>query len=115
MTSLSGQYIAAIKDAAKKLTGVKRRAFQGQVSIDYLNSMPHKVNPIDFENSEGNLGLANALFTFLAEKLPVSRWQRDLTDSHRTEKYRRRYRSHQHSHTSQLERHFKITDQCRCY
>ena len=43
--------------------------------------MPHKVNPIDFENSEGNLGLANALFGHLAEKLPVSRWQRDLTDS----------------------------------
>ena len=43
--------------------------------------MPHKVNPIDFENSEGNIGLANALFGFLAEKLPVSRWQRDLTDS----------------------------------
>jgi adenylosuccinate lyase len=43
--------------------------------------MPHKVNPIDFENSEGNLGIANALFSFLAEKLPVSRWQRDLTDS----------------------------------
>ena len=43
--------------------------------------MPHKVNPIDFENSEGNLGLANALLRHLAEKLPVSRWQRDLTDS----------------------------------
>jgi adenylosuccinate lyase len=43
--------------------------------------MPHKVNPIDFENSEGNLGLANALFEHLAGKLPVSRWQRDLTDS----------------------------------
>ena len=43
--------------------------------------MPHKVNPIDFENSEGNLGLANAIFSFLSEKLPVSRWQRDLTDS----------------------------------
>ena len=43
--------------------------------------MPHKVNPIDFENSEGNLGLANALLSHLAEKLPVSRWQRDLTDS----------------------------------
>ena len=43
--------------------------------------MPHKVNPIDFENSEGNLGLANALMAHLAEKLPVSRWQRDLTDS----------------------------------
>ena len=43
--------------------------------------MPHKVNPIDFENSEGNLGLANALLRHMAEKLPVSRWQRDLTDS----------------------------------
>jgi adenylosuccinate lyase len=43
--------------------------------------MPHKVNPIDFENSEGNLGLANAIFNHLAAKLPVSRWQRDLTDS----------------------------------
>jgi adenylosuccinate lyase len=43
--------------------------------------MPHKVNPIDFENSEGNLGLANALLRHLAEKLPVSRWQRDLSDS----------------------------------
>jgi len=45
------------------------------------STMPHKVNPIDFENSEGNLGLANALFDHLAMKLPVSRWQRDLTDS----------------------------------
>ena len=45
------------------------------------STMPHKVNPIDFENSEGNLGIANALFGFLSEKLPVSRWQRDLTDS----------------------------------
>ena len=43
--------------------------------------MPHKVNPIDFENSEGNLGLANAIFGHLAAKLPISRWQRDLTDS----------------------------------
>jgi adenylosuccinate lyase len=45
------------------------------------STMPHKVNPIDFENSEGNLGLANAVFAHLAEKLPISRWQRDLTDS----------------------------------
>jgi len=45
------------------------------------STMPHKVNPIDFENSEGNLGLANALFNHLAEKLPISRWQRDLSDS----------------------------------
>jgi adenylosuccinate lyase len=43
--------------------------------------MPHKVNPIDFENCEGNLGIASALFDHLAAKLPVSRWQRDLTDS----------------------------------
>jgi len=45
------------------------------------STMPHKVNPIDFENSEGNLGIANALLNHLAEKLPISRWQRDLTDS----------------------------------
>ena len=45
------------------------------------STMPHKVNPIDFENSEGNLGMANAVLGFLSEKLPVSRWQRDLTDS----------------------------------
>lgn len=45
------------------------------------STMPHKVNPIDFENSEGNLGLANAMLKHLSEKLPVSRWQRDLTDS----------------------------------
>ena len=45
------------------------------------SAMPHKVNPIDFENSEGNLGLANALFSFLSAKLPISRLQRDLTDS----------------------------------
>ncbi|MGB9495953.1 MAG: adenylosuccinate lyase, partial [Azonexus sp.] len=45
------------------------------------STMPHKVNPIDFENSEGNLGLANAMLKHLAEKLPISRWQRDLTDS----------------------------------
>ena len=43
--------------------------------------MPHKVNPIDFENSEGNLGIANAMMTHLGQKLPISRWQRDLTDS----------------------------------
>ncbi|HID46131.1 MAG TPA: adenylosuccinate lyase, partial [Chromatiaceae bacterium] len=45
------------------------------------STLPHKVNPIDFENAEGNFGLANALFSHLAMKLPVSRWQRDLTDS----------------------------------
>ncbi len=56
----------------------KQKTIAGEIGS---STMPHKVNPIDFENSEGNLGLANALFAFLAEKLPVSRWQRDLTDS----------------------------------
>lgn len=56
----------------------KQKTVAGEVGS---STMPHKVNPIDFENSEGNLGLANALFNHLAEKLPVSRWQRDLTDS----------------------------------
>jgi adenylosuccinate lyase len=55
-----------------------QRTVPGEVGS---STMPHKVNPIDFENAEGNLGLANALFRHLAEKLPVSRWQRDLTDS----------------------------------
>lgn len=56
----------------------KQRTVEGEVGS---STMPHKVNPIDFENSEGNLGLANAIMGHLAEKLPVSRWQRDLTDS----------------------------------
>ncbi len=56
----------------------KQKTIAGEVGS---STMPHKVNPIDFENSEGNLGLANAIFSFLSEKLPVSRWQRDLTDS----------------------------------
>ncbi len=56
----------------------KQKTIAGEIGS---STMPHKVNPIDFENSEGNLGIANAMFSFLAEKLPVSRWQRDLTDS----------------------------------
>ncbi len=56
----------------------KQKTVTGEVGS---STMPHKVNPIDFENSEGNLGLANAIFGHLAAKLPVSRWQRDLTDS----------------------------------
>ncbi|AEE22930.1 adenylosuccinate lyase [Paraglaciecola agarilytica] len=56
----------------------KQKTIAGEIGS---STMPHKVNPIDFENSEGNLGLANALFGHLASKLPVSRWQRDLTDS----------------------------------
>jgi adenylosuccinate lyase len=68
------------------------RDFWGYISLGYLrqravagevgsSTMPHKVNPIDFENAEGNLGVANALLRHFSEKLPVSRWQRDLTDS----------------------------------
>ena len=56
----------------------KQKTIAGEIGS---STMPHKVNPIDFENSEGNLGIANALFSHLAAKLPVSRWQRDLTDS----------------------------------
>lgn len=56
----------------------KQKTIAGEVGS---STMPHKVNPIDFENSEGNLGLANAVFSHLSAKLPVSRWQRDLTDS----------------------------------
>ena len=56
----------------------KQKTIAGEIGS---STMPHKVNPIDFENSEGNLGIANALFTHLAQKLPISRWQRDLTDS----------------------------------
>ena len=68
------------------------RDLWGYISLGYFrqktkagevgsSTMPHKVNPIDFENSEGNVGVANALLRHLAEKLPVSRWQRDLSDS----------------------------------
>ncbi len=68
------------------------RDLWGYISLGYLrqrpiagevgsSTMPHKINPIDFENAEGNLGMANAMLRFFAEKLPVSRWQRDLTDS----------------------------------
>lgn len=56
----------------------KQKVKEGEIGS---STMPHKVNPIDFENSEGNLGMANALLRHLAEKLPISRWQRDLTDS----------------------------------
>ncbi|MGM0535589.1 MAG: adenylosuccinate lyase [Pseudomonadota bacterium] len=56
----------------------KQKTVEGEIGS---STMPHKVNPIDFENSEGNLGLANAILGHLAQKLPISRWQRDLTDS----------------------------------
>ncbi len=56
----------------------KQRTIAGEIGS---STMPHKVNPIDFENAEGNLGIANAIFGHLATKLPISRWQRDLTDS----------------------------------
>ncbi|TMN48220.1 adenylosuccinate lyase, partial [Pseudoalteromonas piscicida] len=60
------------------LNHFKQKTIAGEIGS---STMPHKVNPIDFENSEGNLGIANAIFAHLAQKLPVSRWQRDLTDS----------------------------------
>lgn len=71
-------------DACRDLWGyislgyLRQRAVEGEVGS---STMPHKVNPIDFENAEGNLGIANALLRHFADKLPVSRWQRDLTDS----------------------------------
>jgi len=88
-------YMAELFDAVARANTVLidlDRDIWGYVSLGYFrqkvkegevgsSTMPHKVNPIDFENSEGNLGLANALLRHLAEKLPVSRWQRDLTDS----------------------------------
>lgn len=88
-------YMAATFDALKRINTILidlDRDIWTYVSMDYFkqkikkgevgsSAMPHKVNPIDFENSEGNLGIANALFEHLAAKLPVSRLQRDLTDS----------------------------------
>lgn len=88
-------YIAELFDAFRRaniiLTDFSRDVW-GYISLGYFkqkviegevgsSTMPHKVNPIDFENAEGNFGLANALFEHLSNKLPVSRWQRDLTDS----------------------------------
>ena len=87
--------LAEAFDAAARLNTILvdlDRDLWGYISLGYFrqkvkagevgsSTMPHKVNPIDFENSEGNLGLANALLRHLSEKLPVSRWQRDLTDS----------------------------------
>lgn len=87
--------LAALFDALKRINTILLdldRDFWTYISMDYFkqklkegevgsSAMPHKVNPIDFENSEGNIGIANALFEHLAAKLPVSRLQRDLTDS----------------------------------
>jgi adenylosuccinate lyase len=86
-----GEYCDALA-ASNVITLDLCRDIWGYVSLGYLrqkpvagevgsSTMPHKINPIDFENAEGNLGLANALLRHFAEKLPVSRWQRDLTDS----------------------------------
>lgn len=88
-------HLAALFDAMRRVNTVLIdlcRDVWAYISMDYFrqrikpgeigsSAMPHKVNPIDFENAEGNLGIANALFNFLSEKLPVSRLQRDLTDS----------------------------------
>ncbi len=88
-------YVAEFFDAVARFNTVVidfSRDVWGYISVGYFkqrtiageigsSTMPHKVNPIDFENAEGNLGMANAIFTHLAAKLPISRWQRDLTDS----------------------------------
>lgn len=88
-------YMAEIYDTLARINTILidlNRDIWGYISVGYFkqkvkageigsSTMPHKVNPIDFENSEGNLGLANAVLRHLAEKLPISRWQRDLTDS----------------------------------
>lgn len=88
-------YMAELYDCMSRINTILidlNRDIWGYISVGYFkqkvkageigsSTMPHKVNPIDFENSEGNLGLANALLRHLAEKLPISRWQRDLTDS----------------------------------
>lgn len=88
-------YMAELFDAFARANTILldlNRDIWGYISLGYFkqktkageigsSTMPHKVNPIDFENSEGNLGLANSLLRHLSEKLPVSRWQRDLTDS----------------------------------
>jgi len=88
-------YIAELFDACARLNTIVidlDRDIWGYIALGYFkqrvvagevgsSTMPHKVNPIDFENSEGNLGLANAVFNHMAGKLPISRWQRDLTDS----------------------------------
>ena len=88
-------YMAELFDALARFNTILidfDRDVWGYISLGYFrqktvageigsSTMPHKVNPIDFENSEGNLGLANAVFQHLAAKLPISRWQRDLTDS----------------------------------
>jgi len=88
-------YIAELFDAVRRFNIILidfDRDVWGYISLGYFkqrlkdgevgsSTMPHKINPIDFENAEGNLGLANALFAHFADKLPVSRWQRDLTDS----------------------------------
>ena len=88
-------YMAELYDTLSRINTILidlNRDIWGYVSVGYFkqkvkageigsSTMPHKVNPIDFENSEGNLGLANAVLRHMAEKLPISRWQRDLTDS----------------------------------
>jgi len=78
------RYNTVLIDFARDVWGyISLGYFKQKVAKDEVGSstMPHKVNPIDFENAEGNLGMANALLSFFAEKLPISRWQRDLTDS----------------------------------
>ena len=78
------RYNTVLIDFARDIWGyISLGYFKQKVAKDEVGSstMPHKVNPIDFENAEGNLGVANAMLSHFAEKLPISRWQRDLTDS----------------------------------
>jgi len=78
------RYNTILLDMARDIWGyIALDYFTQQASTNQVGSstMPHKINPIDFENAEGNLGIANALLNFLAEKLPISRWQRDLSDA----------------------------------
>ena len=78
------RYNTVLIDFARDIWGyISLGYFKQKVAKDEVGSstMPHKVNPIDFENAEGNLGMANAMLSHFAEKLPISRWQRDLTDS----------------------------------
>jgi adenylosuccinate lyase len=79
-----GRFNTVLIDLCRDLWGYISLGYFGQRAVAGevgSSTMPHKVNPIDFENAEGNLGLANALFEHFGAKLPISRWQRDLTDS----------------------------------
>ena len=91
----SHDFLSEIFDASKRLNNIMLglcKDFWGYISCNYFlqkvkksevgsSTMPHKINPIDFENAEGNLGISNSIFSHLSEKLAISRFQRDLSDS----------------------------------